>query len=170
VEACAKQAAELEGQWPLSELDRLLASVHPETASAPDPVAWRAVGEQRKSRGGDPEFWLHVAAQGRVMMECQRCLKPVATSLSVERAFLFVRGEEAAAALDAESEADVLALTRALDLRLLVEDELLLALPLVPRHEVCPQPLPLQNEELSEDDAPHPFAALAALKGGGLPN
>ena len=45
----------------------------------------------------------------------------------------FVRGEDAAAELDAESDFDVLTLTRSLDLRELVEDELLLALPLVPR-------------------------------------
>jgi uncharacterized protein len=38
----------------------------------------------------------------------------------------------------------VLALEPALDLKELVEDELLLALPLVPRHEVCPEPLPFE--------------------------
>ena len=40
----------------------------------------------------------------------------------------------------------MLALEPALDLRGLVEDELLLALPLVPRHEVCPEPLPIEPE------------------------
>ena len=56
------------------------------------------------------------------------------------------------------------ALTRALDLRELIEDELLLAMPLVPRHEVCPEPLPVRTDEDMPDDAPNPFAALAALK------
>jgi uncharacterized protein len=48
-----------------------------------------------------------------------------------------------------------------------VEDELILALPLVPRHDACPQPLaaPATAEEpLAE--RPNPFAALAALKRG----
>ena len=47
---------------------------------------------------------------------------------------------------------------------------LLLALPIVPRHELCPQPLPMAvGEEVLEDDVPerpHPFAALQALKSG----
>ncbi len=54
-------------------------------------------------------------------------------------------GEEAAAALDAESDDDVLALESSLDLHALVEDELLLALPLVPRHDECPEPLPVRD-------------------------
>ncbi len=62
----------------------------------------------------------------------------------------------------------MLALTRALDLRELIEDELLLALPIVPRHEVCPVPLvaPADAAELVEEK-PNPFAALAALKRSG---
>ncbi len=61
-----------------------------------------------------------------------------ACALEAERSIFFVEGEDAAAALDAESEDDVLALTPALDLEALIEDELLLALPLIPRHERLP--------------------------------
>jgi uncharacterized protein len=170
VAAFAKQAAELEGQWPLAELERLRASVLPDSQATPDTVTWRVAGEHRKSKGGEFQPWLHVSAHGEVQMECQRCLKPVAVPLSADRSFLFVQGEAAAAELDAESEDDVLALTRVLDLRLLIEDELLLALPLVPRHETCPQPLAFAQEAPPEDEVPHPFAALASLKRGGLPN
>ena len=63
----------------------------------------------------------------------------------------------------------MLALEPALDLQSLVEDELLLALPLVPRHEVCPEPLPLEPEPAAPAAA-HPFAALAALKRGPGPS
>jgi uncharacterized protein len=88
-----------------------------------------------------------------------------------KRSFLFVHGEHAAAELDADSEDDVLALTRALDLRALVEDELLLELPLVPRHEVCPEPLKAAHEEIPPvEEKPNPFAVLASLKRGDLPN
>jgi uncharacterized metal-binding protein YceD (DUF177 family) len=56
----------------------------------------------------------------------------------------------------------------------LLEDELILGLPLVPKHETsCPQPL-LPASRLSSEragvllqaspDEPHPFAALEALK------
>jgi len=88
--------------------------------------------------------------------------------LAVERSFRFVRSEAEAEAEDIDSEEDVLVISRALDLRKLVEDELILALPLVPRHAVCPQPLPLPQEPLPEPEepAPNPFAALAVLKRG----
>jgi len=92
--------------------------------------------------------------------------------LEAERSIFFVEGEDAAAALDAESEDDVLALTPALDLEALIEDELLPALPLIPRHGVCPEPLPRPfiDEDGAAVPADNPFAALAALKRGSLPS
>jgi uncharacterized protein len=179
VEAFAKEGASLEGRWPLAQLDRLAESAFadPDAKGGVDPlagneVAWRVRGEWRPVRGGtdaDRQIWLHLTAQTELPLECQRCLKPVATRVDVERSFLFVRGEDAAAQLDADSDDDVLALTRALDLRELIEDELLLALPLVPRHEVCETPAPLSSGEAEHadgDEPPHPFAGLAALKRG----
>ncbi len=167
VESLAKSGESLEGCWPLRQLPRLWDSTHPEARPAPDDaVQWQARGELRAVRSGVPQIWLHLAAQADLNLECQRCLQPVAAPLSVQRSFRFVAGEAAAAELDAESEDDVLALTRALDLRELVEDELLLGLPLVPRHEACPAPLLAPRaEEAPAEERPNPFAALARLKG-----
>ena len=133
----------------------------------------QARGERSAARGPGPQIWLHVSASTRLPLECQRCLAPVEVAVDVARSFGFVHGVDAAAQLDAESEDDVLALTRALDLRELIEDELLLALPLVPRHEHCPQPLPVpidSDADSVEEGTPNPFAALAALKRNGAPN
>jgi uncharacterized protein len=61
----------------------------------------------------------------------------------------------------------VLALERALDLHELVEDELLLVLPMVPRHETCTPPAGAATPPAPADDAqaaPHPFAALAGWR------
>jgi uncharacterized protein len=176
VTAFAKAAGTLEGRWPLRKFHRLTESAVADAlpsdgAGEGADVAWRARGEARPMRGGETQVWLHVGADTRVPLECQRCLKPVDIPLSIERSFLFVHGEDAAAQLDTDSEDDVLALTRALDLHELIEDELLLALPIVPRHEVCPEPLlvaPTDDEPLEEK--PNPFAALAALKRSGPPN
>jgi len=166
VQAFAKEGATLEGDWPLSELPRLAASAQADVA--PAPVAWQARGELRLVRGAAAQVWLHVAAHTAIGLECQRCLQTVPLVLDAQRSFLFVHGETAAAELDADSEDDVLALTRALDLRELLEDELLLSLPLVPRHEVCPQPLPIRHEGAELPGEPvNPFAALAALKSSG---
>jgi uncharacterized protein len=95
---------------------------------------------------------------------CQRCLQPMAVPLELDSKLRFVADEAQAEALDEHSEEDVLALTAALDLHELVEDELILALPLVPRHDHCPNALATAAEPVAEQA--HPFAALAAWRGG----
>ena len=165
VTAFAKAAGQLADRWPLAQFDRLTdaavaEALPPEGAE----VSWSARGESRAMRGGETQVWLHVTAATGLPLECQRCLRPVDVPLTAARAFLFVHGEDTAAQLDTDSEDDVLALTRALDLRELIEDELLLAMPLVPRHAVCPVPLPVSIDEQVPDDPPNPFAALAAFK------
>ena len=169
VQAFANDAAELDGRWPLRRFDRLGEATHSESRPAEgDEVVWSARGVLRDKSADRPQTWLHLLARTQLRLECQRCLQPLDTVLDIDRWFHFVAGEDAAAQIDADSEDDVLALTRALDLAELVEDELLLALPLVPRHgATCPSPLLPANDaaDLQQDKA-NPFAALAALKRG----
>ena len=163
----AAAGGELIGQWPLSALDRLAASVlGPEPAEAL--VHWQAQGELRPVTGSAPEVWLRLSVQASLSMRCQRCLGAMGVPLDLDRWIRFVPDAGQADTLDAELEDDVLQLQRQMDLRELVEDELLLALPLVPRHEgPCPQPLPT-GADVGDGAAPaaheHPFAALAQLK------
>jgi uncharacterized protein len=146
--ACAKAAAQLEGQWPLKAMDRLAAMAHSQSPpGTADVVAWTARAEQRSVPGGEAQPWLHLQATVSLTLECQRCLQPVSLAVRVDRSFVFVRGEAAASELDAQLEEDVLALPKFLDLRELVEDELLLTLPVVPRHEQCPQPPPTRSDD-----------------------
>ncbi|MET0518799.1 MAG: DUF177 domain-containing protein [Burkholderiaceae bacterium] len=171
VAAFAQDGAALQGEWAAASLPRLA------DAAAPDAPArdWPAVqgslsGERREPRGAEAQTWLHLRAQATVRLTCQRCLQAVQEQVDVSRSFHFVRDEELAASLDVDSEDDVLAMTRHLDGRELVEDELLLSLPLVPRHDICPQPLPVKAEAEPEiEERPNPFAALAALKAKGGP-
>lgn len=171
VAAFAADAGSLQGQWPADTLDRLaeLQSAPQDTALVP--VDWQVSGTRVPVPAGEDELWLTLKANTSVWLACQRCLQPLPEALALSHRIRFVRGEAQAEALDAEIEDDVLALPRSLDLRELIEDELLLALPLVPRHPVCPQPLPMSagEDELEADDSPdkHPFAALQALKLGG---
>jgi uncharacterized protein len=168
VAALCRNGQALEGRWPLATMTRLADGL----AGPPGDgdVAWQARGSTVPVAGGEAELWLALEAQAPVLLQCQRCLQPLAETLAVDRRVRFVRGEDEAARLDEESDDDVLALPARLDLHALVEDELILALPLVPRHEVCPEPLPLPKAEPAADagDAaeakPNPFAALAALR------
>jgi uncharacterized protein len=165
VRAFARAGADLAGRWQQSSLPRLSEGLLPLADGAPA-VEWTARGEQRELRGGAAQVWLHLTARTRVSLECQRCLMPMLQALEVDRHFLFARDEAEAARLDEESEDDVLVMARHLDLAGLVEDELILALPIVPRHEACPEPLSPLPEEAPAADEPreNPFAALAALR------
>ena len=162
----------VQGEWPQAGMARLaesLATVAPDAPAIP----WSASGQLRPVAGGEAEVWLHLTATTTVQLQCQRCLQNMSQALQIDRRFRFVRGEAAAARLDEASEDDVLELPPRLDLHALTEDELILALPLVPRHERCPAPLPLRDDTdvPEEAPAPNPFAALAALRrrgpGGG---
>ena len=164
VGAVTAAGGELAGEVALDGLERLAESVlgmNPPGA----PIHWQAEGSQRPVTGGAPETWLHLTSQACVSLRCQRCLQPMTVPLDVDRWIRFVPDAATAEALDAELEDDVLELPRHLDLHELVEDELLLALPLVPRHDDCPEPLP-QGSAPDEDvpERPNPFAALERLK------
>jgi uncharacterized protein len=169
VAAFAAGRGVVDGSWPLRSLGRLAESTLPLADGGEDPVRWRAEGTLAPLLGAGLQPALRIVAYAAVGLACQRCLQRMVVPLQVDRRVFFVAGEDAAASLDAESDDDVLALEPALNLKSLVEDELLLALPLVPRHEVCPEPLPFEPEP----EAPaseHPFAALAALKRGPGPS
>ena len=136
VTSFAQNAEHLQGNDRLADYRRLVA----EAAAIADDgaVRWSADGEMRSPSGGTRQPWLHLAADTALPMTCQRCLEPVFVSLSADRWFRFVADEATAELEDEAAEEDVLAIDEALNLRELIEDELLLALPVVPMHEQCP--------------------------------
>ena len=161
-------AEPLSGNWPGASLERLADLQTPPQDTPLPGVPWQAQGERLAVTGTEAQLWLGLQAQADVWLTCQRCLQSFTVPLHINQRIRFVRGEAEAEALDAEIEDDVLALSKSLDLRALVEDELLLALPIVPRHDACPQPLPmpLGGDAVpdAEPERPHPFAALQRLK------
>jgi uncharacterized protein len=100
---------------------------------------------------------------------CQRCLRLVDIVVDVNRSFRFVDSEAAAEAQDADAEEDVLALSPDFSLSELIEDEVLMALPVVPRHDACPVEVKLDvadpEFELASAEKRNPFAVLAKLQG-----
>lgn len=173
VAAFARQQALLSGREPLADYPRLASEAPPLPATAPGDraeVSWQARGEQRRGADGATGPALHLQAETRLVLTCQRCLGAVQVPLQVDRHFLFAADEATAAALDEASDDDVLVLARDFDLRGLIEDELLMALPLVPCHAQCPEAVRLSTQDAGFEAAmaekTQPFAALAALKGG----
>lgn len=131
-------------------------------------VIWQATAELRPGAGTEEDIWLHLQASTSLALVCQRCMGMVATPLEVDQWYRFVATEEIAMEQDDEAEEDLLVMTPQFDLLAVLEDELLMALPLVPMHDECPEAPVLQvGEDALEaevSEKPNPFAVLSALK------
>jgi len=166
VKAFAKAHMHLEGDTPVVEFKRLVEDCSGEVTGH---VSWSAQGAMDPEQRGKDDTWLHLEANVTVPLTCQRCLHPVPVELLIEQDFRFVADEATALAEDDESEEDLLVMEDSLDLMALIEDELLMSLPLVPMHQAClSEQAPTSEEEKSilAEAKPNPFAVLASLKTG----
>ena len=113
---------------------------------------------------GHPAAVMHLS--GRLALRCERCSQPMQFALQREVPFRFVRDEQELNTLPVEdNEVEEVVGSPTMDLIAWVEDEVILSLPLVPRHPDCAVPL-AGILKAAEGDRPHPFAALAKLKRG----
>lgn len=110
--------------------------------------------------GLDDKPYLRLTLNGVLNLQCQRCLGTMAWLLDREALFQLVRpGSEIP---DEELEIDAFDAIEAspdFDVIALVEDEVLLAVPLAPRHERCDAPRPEGGVNKES-----PFAALASFR------
>ena len=168
VKSFAEEAGQLAGQDRLGTHDRLM--VETAARGADLPLDWSATGELRNPGHLHPEIWLRLEARAVLPLTCQRCLGPVDIAVEVARPFRFVADEDVAMAQDDASEEDLLALSRSFDLIELIEDELLMDMPVAPRHAVCPEPVKLAVADADFDVAAtervHAFSLLQQLKPG----
>jgi uncharacterized protein len=180
ITAVSRSQAQLQGEWPADELERLKEETHEREEGASQRVRWQAKGFVHQGLGVVDQPGLHLLVDANIVRTCQRCMKPMQLSLHVDRRFLFAATEALAAELDDLTDHDVLVTSRTLDLRDLVEDELLLALPVVALHETCPVSLAkwmapavddassAANESTGNREPQgaknNPFQALAVLK------
>jgi len=166
VKAFSTSQSALSGEVDLQGMPRLRADCAEDVAGKAE---WSVQGELRQARDGQAASWIHLQAKTKVPLTCQRCLKTVEQALEVDRSFRFVNDEVTADAQDDESEEDLLVLSKDFDLLALVEDELLMALPLVPMHTSCQSehaPTSPDDSGANADAKPSPFAVLATMRLG----
>lgn len=155
----AESGRTLRGHLPLAALTRLAPAL-----SVRD-------GEVAVEMTGDKEGRVRIL-RGRIKtaltLVCQRCLEPMAVPIDVQFQLGLVTSEEQAERLPADLE-PLLVSGPTLRLADVVEDELILALPVVvlhPEGSACsarvPEPAP--SEPVEPEPRKHPFAALAQLK------
>ena len=125
-------------------------------------LSCQLVGEQKRRSDGGKDLRLTLAVNGRLTVQCVRCLQAVDVDVLVDQQYLVVVDEKQAEQLDfASPDVDVIAGSAVFALRDLIEDEILLAIPSDAAHADCsvvasPAQAPLEK--------PNPFAVLAKLK------
>lgn len=149
----AREGRVLEGALPVPDLERL----HDLLAEVAGEVSFRLSG----SKGERGELLLQLKVEGLLPLACQRCLEAIPFELDVD-SLLEIVPEGADLSQDEleDDTRDFLPLAGELNVAELVEDEILLALPVAPRHEKCGLP-----GAAGAGERVNPFAALAALKG-----
>ncbi|MFA7503757.1 MAG: DUF177 domain-containing protein [Burkholderiaceae bacterium] len=166
IDRLVRRAETLSGSWPLAGFERLGTLL----AGPGDEVRWRASARRRPRPEGGDDTYLGLAIEAILPVPCVRCLGPVDIEVNDSREFLLVADEETAERLDdPESELEVVAADVPFRLADLVEDELILAVPPLPRHAECELPAGHGGEADAESPAQprHPFADLRKLHGGG---
>jgi uncharacterized protein len=145
-----------EGVTPVTEMTRLAA----DCANDSGEISWSIQGGSTPQ--GYPTMTLSVA--GPVQLVCQRCLAPFDYHIDSSTQLVLGRDDEEADQFEEiidDDSIDVIVGSHAADIRELLEDEALLALPQAPKHEVCPDTTlldTLKSEKVS------PFAGLKNLK------
>jgi uncharacterized protein len=156
-------AQEIQGQSPIDQFERLTEDLPEQGDSL---VVWSIKGEI-DARG---RHFLRVRVQATPVLECQRCLGPLVWPVDTENRLQVVKSEAALDDQDVhDGEPDELIErivgSKRMDVLALVEDELILSLPYVSKHDVCPTlPEVLEEEPDTDTDRPSPFAALGRLK------
>jgi uncharacterized protein len=154
----AAAASVVEREFQLAEFPRLL-----DRLATPDGVALARL--TLHCAGGVPTGELAVRAVAR--LTCQRCLRPMRQVLESNSQLAFVEREDGAVPAGHEA---ISGDPRRVDLAALVEDELLLSLPLIPRHgdgEECAAQEPQLTGDVvagpPEQEIRRPFAGLKDL-------
>ena len=105
--------------------------------------------------------------QSQVRMTCQRCMNPVEVELTTSFELGIVFSDEKAKHLPKQYE-PIIAESDSLELQPVIEDELILSLPMYAYHTQCDENNLVQKEEkpvLVETEAPiNPFSVLEQLK------
>lgn len=157
--ALADRGRELAGRVPIESFERLADALHSRAGMLDAELAFgRDDAGRRVLRGR-----LH----GALELVCQRCLAPYAHAVDLEVALVLVDSEAEAETLPDELDALVVGARRSMHTVDMLEDDLILALPIVPRcsdPEACRPAVVLLDSETIEagEDGPRqrPFAGL----------
>jgi uncharacterized protein len=168
VDFCAPQSYQGAGFLTMTDMPRLAkeaSSVNPG-----DGFAWQMETHFENSPGSEPRQILDLALKGCLHLVCQRCLQDCAVNLDEKRRFVLVATESEADDYPLEDEEqEPLVASQHFNLLETIEDEVLLSLPLIPKHpegfcEPHATVFGLEDEDEGSDERENPFNILKNMK------
>lgn len=153
----ADRGRELHGQMPVAAFERLGHWLNSQEGELDVSLYF--------GRGASGRRTMRAAIEGDLELVCERCLSPYKLHLDLAIELTMVDSEAEAKTLPEEVEPLVLPETRSMHTTDMIEDDLILALPVVPRCERddCHAAVPVLDSEASEDadeGRQRPFANL----------
>jgi uncharacterized protein len=150
----AREGRRLAGNIPVAALPRLADLL----VDAAGELECRVRGEM----GRDGKAYLVLEVDGSLNLRCQRCLGTVVQPVAVRNRLLLVpEGQDWPEDELVDDGFDAVEAGKEMALLPLMEEEVLLALPIAPRHEQCEPPKSAVDEQ-----EPSPFAVLAKIRKG----
>ncbi len=155
----ADQGIQIEGHTSIGDLPRL--------AEYRDSDNQQVTASLQFGRDEDDRRRVTGTVSAELSLKCQRCLEPVTYHIDARVDLVMVWDEEQIKALPEHLD-PIMVTEDKMPLAELLEEELLLALPLVALHETCPTSLVEDHADTDSDAGAvkpdNPFAVLAQLK------
>jgi uncharacterized protein len=149
----ARTGQQMHGEVRVAQLTRLTDSLFDTGGNLKFTLAGSGDAEHR------PRLSLKV--EGEINLRCQRCLGSLAYPVAVDSDLLVLTGEAGGETAEID-ELDGVAAGPDIEVRALVEDEVLLAIPIAPRHPEGECSAAVKTTQ--DDSAASAFAVLAKLK------
>jgi len=153
----AERGARLTGTLPLKSMPRMA----PGSLAGSEDIIVDLSFERSE---GEKIFLMHGTLHVHLRVTCQRCLEAMDLELEATPWVILMKAGERLA--QSESDADILVVDKPLSLSALVEDELLLAMPMVPMHDPdrCPARSYVARVRRVGELGKNPFAVLSRMK------
>lgn len=146
----------LRGVWPIADFTRLPDVLHDTAGELEYAVSGRHDAKGRPA--------LRIELRGILRLTCQRCLEPLEFPLAVDALLTLARRQSEIDADPLDSDFERVVGSKDMAVRGLLEDELLLGVPVAPRHPRCAAGRP------GSDEGGSPFDKLRGLLGDARPD
>jgi uncharacterized protein len=155
----SENSVSLHGLFPIAKMDRLKPSLTQPEGDVEVTVNFGVDAEGLRFMKGQMKTHL--------TLQCQRCMEPLKHEILADFAFGMVKNEEKAKRLPSHYD-PIIVEDQDLNLQDVIEEELIISLPIVPAHELddCKVHLPLvaADPELVGSEKENPFKVIESLK------